>query len=158
MSADPVVCVKGSFGMKVLRNGNECIFHDNKVDSYCLKRATTQSKQASGWRSSFPSINVDGLPSRSFSHLSGLMLVALFGLMPSFVDAVEICMPADELDAALMEWYGETVVGPGPNGTVLWASDTSKTWTLVKYSADGEACSVSHGTDMPENFLLVAME
>lgn len=144
--------------MCTLRRGSEPVFLDDKVDNAGTLRTDVKARLASGTQENLRESKPEGLLSRRFPHLSGLVFIALLTSVPSVVDAAEICMPSDELDAALMEWYGETVVGPGPNGTVLWASDASQTWTLVRYSEDGEACSVSHGTEMPENVLLIAME
>ncbi len=59
----------------------------------------------------------------------------------------EICMWSDELDAGLIDWYGERPVESSSDGSiVLWANDEAGTWTLVVYRASGEACTLDSGT------------
>lgn len=72
--------------------------------------------------------------------------VLLFGLT-SLLYAEEICMPAAELEASLIDWYGEKPVAEGPRGLVVWSSDEGNTWTLVAYKANGTACALEQGRD-----------
>lgn len=62
------------------------------------------------------------------------------------VSGQEVCMPADEMKASLVDWYGETPVAePSPEGEQMWASDRSGTWTMVRHLADGNACVLAQG-------------
>ncbi|ABV95161.1 hypothetical protein Dshi_3428 [Dinoroseobacter shibae DFL 12 = DSM 16493] len=57
------------------------------------------------------------------------------------------CMFAEELDASLIDWYGERAVSESGDGTwVLWRNFVSETWTLVKYLDNNLACVAAHGT------------
>jgi hypothetical protein len=77
------------------------------------------------------------------------ILVALCLLpVPAFAD--DVCMPAAELEAALIDWYGEAPRAEGPAGTVLWVTSDGASWTLVRYEADGTACSIDHGVGEAE--------
>ena len=72
---------------------------------------------------------------------------AVFTILPLPLDASEVCMPADVLEAALIDWYGESPKADGPSNSVLWASPGGETWTLVKYTPEGNACRVGHGSN-----------
>lgn len=67
------------------------------------------------------------------------------GALPAAA-AERVCMPADELDATLIDWYSETPVASGASSTrLLWASAETGTWTLVAYLPDGTACVIAQG-------------
>ena len=73
-----------------------------------------------------------------------------FFLMISFTaaaHATEFCMPSDELEAALIDWYGEHPVEESSDNIVLWASQGGETWTVVQYNADGTACTLGQGSN-----------
>ena len=59
--------------------------------------------------------------------------------------AEEKCMPAVVLEAALIDWYGESPIKEGPRNLVVWSSVNGETWTLVAYHPDGTACTLSQG-------------
>ena len=76
-----------------------------------------------------------------------------FALISSAAVAEEpVCMPKEELEAALTDWYGETpmpgVVATTTSTMQLWTSRSSETWTLVKYLIDGSACAISSGKNL----------
>jgi hypothetical protein len=68
-------------------------------------------------------------------------------LVASEVIASEVCMPSDEMEAALIDWYGERPVQANSSNIVLWKSEGGETWTVVKYNPDGTACTLQHGTN-----------
>ena len=73
-----------------------------------------------------------------------------FFLMISFTSAAhasEVCMLSDELEAALIDWYGERPVEESSDNIVLWASQGGKTWTIVQYNVDGTACTLGQGSN-----------
>lgn len=82
---------------------------------------------------------------------STLSLALALGLSATLVGAQEgsnqdVCMPAEEMKASLVDWYGETPVAePSDEGEQMWASDRSGTWTMVKLMADGNACVIAQG-------------
>jgi hypothetical protein len=60
-----------------------------------------------------------------------------------------VCMTASEMEAALIDMYGE-YPQPGVTRTStsmvqLWASPRTGTWTRVKYLVDGTACAIEEG-------------
>ncbi|WP_415405094.1 S-adenosyl-L-homocysteine hydrolase [Tateyamaria sp. SN3-11] len=58
------------------------------------------------------------------------------------------CMSAAEMEAGLIDWYGETPVDGATRARAqMWASEETGTWTLVQYLADGNACVVAQGDD-----------
>lgn len=60
--------------------------------------------------------------------------------------AQDVCMSADEMQASLIDWYGETpATEPSEDNTRLWVSDVTGTWTMVRTMADGNACVVATG-------------
>ncbi|MEM8582158.1 MAG: hypothetical protein AAGA38_08195 [Pseudomonadota bacterium] len=68
-----------------------------------------------------------------------LSLFVLFG--PAAALASDGCMLADEMDATLVDWYGERVVAQTENGAAaLWQNDLTGSWTLVEYRENGLAC------------------
>ena len=71
---------------------------------------------------------------------------ALF-FCPLSVAASEVCMPASALEATLIDWYDERPTMDISDGLVLWQALEKNTWTLVKYRADGLACTMDHGHD-----------
>ena len=77
-------------------------------------------------------------------------LVAALGLgtISSTAQAEQVCMTADEMQSALIDWYGEEpVTEPTDDNRQLWASNRTGTWTMVKTLADGNACVVAQGED-----------
>lgn len=100
-----------------------------------------------------------------FPVISGLIRRAAFGcavgaisVVPYWAEAGQACIPASEAEAALIDWYGEAPVQDGPNNTVLWVSSDRSTWTVLKYTRDGFACRVDHGTDWTGDLVLTANE
>ena len=75
-----------------------------------------------------------------------LMVVVLFFLLPVHAKASEICMPAVELEAAMIDWYGEHPAEETSPHVVLWLSVAEETWTLVEYNSNGSACTIEHGS------------
>lgn len=72
--------------------------------------------------------------------------------LPSVARADEpVCMRAGEMEAALIDWYGEyptPVHRETASATIrLWAAPQSGTWTMVKYLIDGTACVIAEGED-----------
>jgi len=62
--------------------------------------------------------------------------------------AQNVCMSATEMEASLIDWYGEAPVdGSATDSTEIWASDDTGTWTLVQYLADGQSCVLAQGHD-----------
>lgn len=62
--------------------------------------------------------------------------------------AAPVCMDAFEMEAALIDWYGETPVsGAVTANQQLWASDATGTWTLMELHTDGTACVLGQGDD-----------
>ena len=81
-------------------------------------------------------------------------LIASFALLlgtASFAPAAkaeQVCMVADEMKAALIDWYGERPVAePSQNKEQIWASKETGTWTMIKLLSDGNACVVAQGDD-----------
>ena len=73
------------------------------------------------------------------------------------------CMSAPEMEAGLIDWYGEAPVEGAPRARAqMWASEETGTWTLVQYLADGNACVVAQGDDWAparaEDLLVAALE
>ncbi|MEX0311573.1 MAG: hypothetical protein AB3N17_15160 [Tateyamaria sp.] len=63
-----------------------------------------------------------------------------------------VCMEATEMEAALIDWYGETPVGGAwSDDQQLWASEASGTWTLMHLLPDGRACVLSQGNNWQSN-------
>lgn len=73
--------------------------------------------------------------------------------LSSPLSASEVCMPAQEFDAALFDWYGETPQENSSQNLVLWASAETGTWTLVSYE-NGIACRIDHGNGWDKKLLL----
>ncbi|MGJ8546164.1 MAG: S-adenosyl-L-homocysteine hydrolase [Sulfitobacter sp.] len=58
------------------------------------------------------------------------------------------CMPAPQMEASLIDWYGETPVeGSAEGNMVVWASTKTGTWSLLRYQPDGQTCVIETGTD-----------
>ena len=58
----------------------------------------------------------------------------------------QVCMNAAEMEASLIDWYGEAPVeGEARDNMQLWASDRTGTWTVVRYLVDGTSCVVDQG-------------
>ncbi len=88
-------------------------------------------------------------------------LFLCIGLGPAAVLASENCMVAEEMDASLVDWYGERVVAQTETGdTVLWQNDLTGSWTVVEYHDSGLACVLGFGdpqTDVDRPRELMAM-
>ncbi|WP_092077045.1 hypothetical protein [Poseidonocella sedimentorum] len=54
-------------------------------------------------------------------------------------------MSSGELEAGLVDWYGERPVEPASGARQLWASEVSGSWSLVEYRGDGRACVLRTG-------------
>ena len=80
-----------------------------------------------------------------------MTILCLIGPHRSFADTV--CLSLDELNAALVDWYGETMVGAVYDQQEhLWISARTGTWTMASISSDGTACVTAQGlgwTDIP---------
>ncbi len=62
--------------------------------------------------------------------------------------ADQVCMSAGEMQASLIDWYGETPVSePSDSNEQIWASERTGTWTMIKLLADGNACVIAQGED-----------
>lgn len=72
-----------------------------------------------------------------------LSIVALAGA----AQAQSVCMDAQELEAALIDWHGESPAGALQGDRQLWASEASGSWTLVIYRTGGQACVLDQGED-----------
>tara|TARA_R110002094_G_scaffold36049_4_gene48533 strand:- start:1049 stop:1438 length:390 start_codon:yes stop_codon:yes gene_type:complete len=73
--------------------------------------------------------------------------------------ADRVCMPLDELNAALVDWYGETLVGgPGENKERLWMSAGTGTWTTALIAPDGNACVTGQGEGWTGAPVLTALQ
>lgn len=78
---------------------------------------------------------------------SALALALGFFATSASADA-QVCMTADEMQAALIDWYGETPVDtPNERDEQIWASERTGTWTMVRYQSDGNACVLAQGDD-----------
>ena len=63
----------------------------------------------------------------------------------------DVCMPAPELKASLIDWYAERPVeGQKDLKQQLWASEQTGSWTVVKFFTDGRACVMAQGTRWSE--------
>lgn len=80
--------------------------------------------------------------------ISTLVFALGLGSIATTGAAQDVCMPAAELKASLIDWYGEAPVAePTEANQQLWASQTSGTWTMVRTMADGNACVLAQGDD-----------
>lgn len=80
--------------------------------------------------------------------ISTIATVLALALPAAAAQAETVCMPASEMQASLIDWYGEQpVTAPSENREQMWASKDSGTWTLVKTLADGNACVLAQGDD-----------
>lgn len=77
-----------------------------------------------------------------------ISMVFGFAAMASAASAEEVCMSADEMGAALIDWYGERPISePSEANEQIWVSQQTGTWTLVKTFSDGNACVIAQGED-----------
>lgn len=78
----------------------------------------------------------------------------LIATLPAFAQDEIVCMPTEEAEAALVDWYGETPVsGDVEGGHLLWAAGIGQSWTLLSYEPDGTSCTVAEGDDWsPQTF------
>ncbi|MGB0660586.1 MAG: S-adenosyl-L-homocysteine hydrolase [Mangrovicoccus sp.] len=62
--------------------------------------------------------------------------------------AQAVCMSSDEMEAALIDWYGAQPVASAATATTeIWASEENGLWALVSYDAKGQSCILSKGWD-----------
>ena len=77
--------------------------------------------------------------------------------VPASAWADTVCMAVVEMEAALIDWYGEAPVpGAVASDQQLWASEATGTWTLMGLNNDGTACVLGQGagwTDSDEPLL-----
>ena len=85
-----------------------------------------------------------------------ILRLFLVFLLSSQAQAEVICMAADDLEAALIDWYGEHPSRELSSEIVLWKSNDGHTWTVVEYLSDGRACSLLSGMNWDENRELVS--
>lgn len=79
-------------------------------------------------------------------------LVCLPVLFPVAAFASDTCMLADEMDATLVDWYGERVVSQTDEGdAALWHNEVTGTWTIVEYQESGLACVLLFGDPASES-------
>lgn len=74
------------------------------------------------------------------------LIALMMNSTPITATASDVCMEAQEMEASLIDWYGEAPVD-GANSAKLqmWASEATGTWTLVQYFPDGNSCVVAQG-------------
>ena len=79
---------------------------------------------------------------------STFVIALVMGSIGSRAAAEDVCTPAEELKASLIDWYAERPVAePDANGQQVWASERTGTWTMVAFEDDGVACVVAQGDD-----------
>ncbi len=72
----------------------------------------------------------------------------------SSAQASDVCMPATELEASLVDWHNETLASQEGEDTYIWASGVGGSWTMVQYQTEGAtetACVVMHGENWTPN-------
>ncbi len=74
-------------------------------------------------------------------------LLAILASVSTTASAQEepVCMPSLEMEAALIDWYGETAVSRESDNTYVWASGVGGTWTILTYEPDGTSCALAQG-------------
>lgn len=83
-------------------------------------------------------------PAKLFTAMS----TAALCVVTTAVSAKDVCMPSTEMEATLVDWYGETPVkGTQTDTTTIWASEQTGSWTLVQYLSDGQSCVLAQGSD-----------
>lgn len=76
-----------------------------------------------------------------------VFIAALFVPTLALAQGASTCMTAEELDAGLIDWYGERPVESSEDGSmVLWQNEEAGTWTLVAYRSSGMACTLDSGS------------
>ena len=60
-------------------------------------------------------------------------------------EAAIIAAEDAELEAALVDWHGETPVKQVEERTYIWAAGIGGTWTLVIHYENGTSCTLDHG-------------
>jgi len=91
--------------------------------------------------------------------ISSLILSVGIATSASAADTA-VCMPAAEMEAALIDWYGERPVPENASEKEkLWVSDRTGTWTMVEYRTSGQACVLAQGKDWlaSQNLLLAEL-
>lgn len=77
-----------------------------------------------------------------------VLTIAALIFSASTAMAAGTCMSSAEMEASLVDWYGETpVAGQEAKDTQLWASERNGTWSLVQYLPDGNSCVLESGED-----------
>ena len=71
--------------------------------------------------------------------------------MPVHAQDRSVCMSTAEMEAALVDWYGETPAQQNDDGSIIWASGIGGTWTIVTYEPNGISCTLAQGDDWSPN-------
>ncbi len=78
--------------------------------------------------------------------LKTLALGLTFSGLAVAAQAQDVCIPAGEMRAALLEWHAERPL-PGQEGQArqLWVSDRTGSWTMINFKSTGTACVTAQG-------------
>ncbi|SDW70974.1 hypothetical protein [Litoreibacter albidus] len=75
----------------------------------------------------------------------------LLSTLPAVAQDDAVCMPTDEMEAALVDWYDETPAVMDDDGTIVWASGIGGSWTVVSYNENGTSCALAQGDNWTPN-------
>ena len=75
--------------------------------------------------------------------LSATLLAATVSLAQA--NSQPICMSTTELEASLVDWYGEQPVRQINENSVLWASQQKGSWTVVTHKQNRTSCVIEQG-------------
>lgn len=78
-------------------------------------------------------------------------ILAVLTLVPAaaFAQQDSVCMDQFEMEAALIDWYGESPIRRSDDRSAqMWANPETGTWSLVSYLTDGQACVIASGDAM----------
>ncbi|SDX45263.1 S-adenosyl-L-homocysteine hydrolase [Litoreibacter albidus] len=64
---------------------------------------------------------------------------------PAQAQDSDVCMATSEMEASLLDWYGEKPAQHKEDGSIVWASGIGGTWTVVSYEPDGMSCTLAQG-------------
>lgn len=56
-----------------------------------------------------------------------------------------ICMKTADLEAGLIDWYGEVPVRQISGTAMLWKSELAGTWSIVEKRMNGISCTIETG-------------